>query len=321
MNLDRELVWLITGVVGVLVVASVLGRLLKRRAQTEGAKATLENVMARTRAWWGMVIIFTLAVLIGQTGTTILFGLLSFMALREFITLTPTKPGDHRTLFWVFFVITPLHYWYLLDGWYGMFSIFIPVYAFLFVPMRSALAGDCERFLERTAKIQWGLLICVYAVSHAPGLLMLELKDYAGQNAKLLFWFVIVVEISDVLQYVWGKTCGKRKIAPSVSPNKTWEGLLGGGLSTVVIGALLHWATPYTALQAGGMAALVVVMGFLGGLVMSAIKRDVGVKDWGHAIAGHGGVLDRLDSLCFAAPVVFHFTRYFYSVQEVTQGF
>ncbi|SKA88284.1 phosphatidate cytidylyltransferase [Prosthecobacter debontii] len=321
MNLDRELVWLITGVVGVLVVASVLGRLLKRRAQTEGAKATLENVMARTRAWWGMVIIFTLAVLIGKTGTTVLFGLLSFMALREFITLTPTKPGDHRTLFWVFFVITPLHYWYLLDGWYGMFSIFLPVYAFLFVPMRSALAGDCERFLERTAKIQWGLLICVYLVSHAPGLLMLDLKDYAGQNAKLLFWFVIVVEISDVLQYVWGKTCGQRKIAPSVSPNKTWEGLLGGGLSTVAIGALLHWATPYTALQAGGMAALVVVMGFLGGLVMSAIKRDVGVKDWGHAIAGHGGVLDRLDSLCFAAPVVFHFTRYFYSVQEVTQGF
>lgn len=310
MNLDRELTWSIAGVVGLLMVASLITRILLKRAHSEGARATLENVAARTRAWWGMVIIFTLAILIGKTGTTLLFGLLSFMALREFITLTPTRPGDHRTLFWVFFVITPLHYWYVLDEWYGMYSIFIPVYAFLFVPMRSALAGDCERFLERTAKIQWGLLVCVYSVSHAPALLSLNIPHYFGENAKLLFWFVVVVEISDVLQYVWGKTCGKRKIAPLVSPNKTWEGLIGGGLSTVVIGSALWWATPFSPLQAGCMTALVVLLGFLGGLVMSAIKRDRGVKNWGHAIAGHGGVMDRLDSLSFAAPIFYHITRY-----------
>ncbi|MCW0219255.1 MAG: phosphatidate cytidylyltransferase [Prosthecobacter sp.] len=321
MNFDRELTWLIFGVVAVLVVASLLTHLMIKRARTDGAKATLENVAARTRAWWWMVVIFTAAILLGKTTTTLLFGLLSFMALREFITLTPTRPGDHRTLFWVFFVITPLHYWYLLDGWYGMFSIFIPVYAFLFVPIRSALAGDCDHFLERTAKIQWGLLICVYSVSHAPALLSLDIKNYAGENAKLLFWFVVVVEISDVLQYVWGKTCGKRKIAPTVSPNKTWEGLIGGGFSTVIIGAALYWVTPFYPLQAAGMTALIVMMGFLGGLVMSAIKRDRGVKDWGHAIAGHGGVMDRLDSLCFAAPVVFHITRYYFDSQPLLQKF
>jgi phosphatidate cytidylyltransferase len=251
-----------------------------------------------------------LAILMGKTGTVIFFGLLSFMALREFITLTPTRPGDHRTLFWVFFVITPLHYWYVLDEWYGMYSIFIPVYVFLFVPVRSALAGECEGFLERSAKIQWGLMICVYSISHAPALLSLNIANYAGENAKLLFWFVIIVEISDVLQYVWGKTCGRHKVAPNVSPNKTWEGLIGGGLSTVVIGTALWWVTPFSCLQAAGMTALVVLLGFLGGLVMSAIKRDRGVKDWGHAIAGHGGVMDRLDSLSFAAPIFFHVTRY-----------
>ncbi|MEN3943865.1 phosphatidate cytidylyltransferase [Prosthecobacter sp. SYSU 5D2] len=310
MNLDHELACLITGVVGILIVASIITRILLKRARNDGARMTLENVAARTRAWWGMVIIFTLAILLGTTGTVILFGLLSFMALREFITLTPTRPGDHRTLFWVFFIITPLHYWYVLDEWYGMYSIFIPVYAFLFVPMRSALAGDCEHFLERSAKIQWGLLICVYSVSHAPALLSLQIPGYLGENAKLLFWFVIIVEISDVLQYVWGKTCGKHKVAPKVSPNKTWEGLIGGGLSTVAIGTALWWVTPFSPLQAAGMTVLVVLLGFLGGLVMSAIKRDRGVKDWGHAIAGHGGVMDRLDSLSFAAPIFFHVTRY-----------
>lgn len=310
MNLDHELVWLISGVVFVLIVASIISKILLSRARSEGARITLENVRARTRAWWVMVIIFTLAVLIGRTGTTLLFALLSFMALREFITLTPTKPGDHRTLFWVFFVITPLHYWYVLDEWYGMYSIFIPVYAFLFVPARSALSGDCGNFLERTAKIQWGLLICVYCLSHAPALLSLQIKGYEGENAKLLFWLVIVAQFSDVMQYIWGKTCGKRKVAPLVSPNKTWEGLIGGGLSTMIVGTALWFVTPYTPLQTAGMAFLVVLLGFLGGLVMSAIKRDRGVKDWGHSIAGHGGVMDRIDSLCFAVPIFYHISRY-----------
>lgn len=310
MNLDHELVWLISGVVFVLIVASIISKILLSRARSEGARITLENVRARTRAWWVMVIIFTLAVLIGRTGTTLLFALLSFMALREFITLTPTKPGDHRTLFWVFFVITPLHYWYVLDEWYGMYSIFIPVYAFLFVPARSALSGDCGNFLERTAKIQWGLLICVYCLSHAPALLSLQIKGYEGENAKLLFWLVIVAQFSDVMQYIWGKTCGKRKVAPLVSPNKTWEGLIGGGLSTMLVGTALWFVTPYTPLQTAGMAFLVVLLGFLGGLVMSAIKRDRGVKDWGHSIAGHGGVMDRIDSLCFAVPIFYHISRY-----------
>lgn len=313
MNWDRELLLLVGGVVALLVVASLLTRFLLARAAGESARATLHNVAERTNAWWRMVAIFTLAVVAGPKLTGLLFALLSFMALREFITLTPTRAGDHRTLFWVFFVILPLHYGFLLSGWYAMFAIFIPVYAFLLVPVRSALAGDCERFLERTAKIQWGLMACVYCVSHAPALLFLEVRGFAGQNAKLLFWFVTLVELSDVLQYVWGKTCGRRKIAPRVSPNKTWEGLLGGGLCTVAIGALLAPVTPFAPWQAAVLSALIVTAGFLGGLVMSAIKRDRGVKDWGSTLAGHGGVMDRIDSLSFAAPLFFHAVRYFWT--------
>lgn len=313
MNLlsDPAFRWLLGGTLGLLVVASVIGIVLAKRAKSDAAHITISNLNARTNAWWMMVAVFAAALAMGDIGTTVLFGLCSFMALREFITLTPTKPGDHRTLFWVFFIITPLHYYVLVTRWYGLFVILIPVYAFLLVPMRTALAGDCERFLERTSKIQWGLMVCVYCISHAPAILMmLKIPGFEGQNAKLLFWFVAIVELSDVMQYVWGKTCGRHKIAPTVSPGKTWEGFLGGGATTVGLGAALWWATPFSPLQAAGMAAIIVLMGFAGGLVMSAIKRDRGVKDWGGAIAGHGGFMDRLDSLSFAAPVFFHVTRY-----------
>lgn len=308
---DPALLYLLGGTLGLLIVASLIAFVLAKKAVKDSAKVTVANLNARTNAWWLMVAVFATALIIGPIGTTLMFGFSSFMALREFITLTPTKVGDHRTLFWVFFIVTPLHYYFLGSGWYGMFVIFIPVYAFLLLPVRSALAGDCERFLERTAKIQWGLMVCVYCISHAPAILMLlKIPGFEGQNAKLLFWFVTVVELSDVMQYVWGKTCGKHKIAPSVSPGKTWEGFLGGGATTVGIGAALWWSTPFSPLQAAAMAALIVLMGFAGGLVMSAIKRDRGVKDWGGAIAGHGGFMDRLDSLSFAAPVFFHVTRY-----------
>jgi|UniRef100_UPI003784816D phosphatidate cytidylyltransferase len=308
---DPALLKLLGGTLGLLVIASLIGFVLARRARTESAKATMTNLNARTNAWWMMVAVFAGALAIGPMGATVLFGLCSFMALREFITLTPTKPGDHRTLFWVFFIITPLHYWFLATQWYGMFVILIPVYAFLLVPLRTAMAGDCERFLERTAKIQWGLMVCVYCISYTPAvLLLLKIPGYEGQNAKLLFWFVAIVELSDVMQYVWGKTCGKHKIAPTVSPGKTWEGLLGGGATTVALGTALWWATPFSPLQAAGMSAIIVFMGFAGGLVMSAIKRDRGVKDWGTAIGGHGGFMDRMDSLSFAAPVFFHVVRY-----------
>lgn len=310
---DRELQYLVGGVVGLLCVASVLGWMLGRRTKTEGGRATIANLNARIRAWWMMALIFAIALATGGMGSVVLFGISSFMALREFITLTPTRYGDHRALFWAFFVVTPLQYYLLISRWYGLFSIFIPVYVFLILPIRSAVAGDFERFLERTAKIQWGLMICVYCVSHAPAILMLlHIPGYEQQNAKLLFYFVLICELSDVLQYVFGKLFGRHPVAPQISPKKTWEGLIGGVTSTVLIGSGLWWATPFSPWQAAGMCVAITLLGFGGGLVMSAIKRDRGIKDWGTSIEGHGGVLDRFDSLCFAAPVFFHLTRYYF---------
>jgi phosphatidate cytidylyltransferase len=314
LKIDPQTVWLTGGVLGLLVLASGIGRWLATRRSSEAAQAIIRNLNARIRAWWIMVLVFGLALLTGGVGSVILFGLTSFLALREFITLTPTKLSDHRSLFWAFFVITPLQYYLVAIRWYGLFIVLIPVYAFLLIPIRSAMGGDCDRFLERTAKIQWALMVCVYCVSHAPAILSLEIPGYEGQNAKLLFYFVLVVQMSDVLQYVWGKLVGKRKIAPHVSPNKTWEGFIGGILSATLIGAALWWATPFSPWQAAAMSLAIALMGFGGGLVMSAIKRDRGVKDYGSLIEGHGGVMDRIDSICFAAPVFFHLTRYFFTV-------
>jgi phosphatidate cytidylyltransferase len=313
MRLDREILGLLGGIGGLLLLASAITAVLKRRALPGTVPPVIANLDARVKAWWVMVLLFGVALASGGVGSVVLFALVSFFALREFVTLTPTHAGDHRTLFWSFFVVIPLQYVLVWTQWYGLFAVFIPVYAFVLLPIRSATAGDCERFLERSAKVQWGLMVCVYFVSHVPALLMLSIPGYTGQNAKLLLFLVLVVQLSDVLQYVWGKLLGRRKIAPTLSPNKTLEGFAGGVLSATAIGAALWWATPFAPWQAALFALLITLMGFFGGLVMSAIKRDRGVKDYGTLIEGHGGMVDRIDSLCFAAPVFFHLVRFFFT--------
>ncbi len=308
MKTDPELMWLFGGILGLLVIATVLAKILKARL---GANDFTQNLMARTKAWWMMCAVFAVAVLSGGVGSLVLFCVVSFLALREFITIVPTARADHRALFWLFFIAVPVQYVLIGVGWYGMFVLFIPVYAFLFLPARMVAAGDCTRFLERAAKVQWGLMTCVYCVSHAPALLKLTIPGFEGQNAKLLLFFTVTVELCDVCQYVWGKCLGRRKVLPSVSPNKTWEGLIGGVLSASVIGLGLWWATPFRPAGAFFMAFGIAVWGFLGDVTMSAIKRDSNTKDYGELIPGHGGMLDRIDSLCFAAPFFFHVTRYF----------
>lgn len=311
--MDKQLMWLMAGTVGMLSLASAIGWVLGLRAAGDAMQATVANLKARINAWWVMVALLVGMVLLGRMGSVILFGGISFLALREMITLTPTHKADHRTLFWAFFIITPLQYYLVAIEWYGLFTVLIPVYAFLFIPVRSAVAGDSSDFLGRIAKIQWGLMVCVYCLSHVPAILMLQIPGFSheGQNARLLLFLVIIVEMSDVLQYVFGKTLGRHKIAPEISPNKTWEGFIGGILSVSLLGAGLCWMTPFSRPQAAGLALILALLGFAGGLTMSAIKRDSGIKDFGNLIPGHGGVMDRVDSLCFAAPVYFHLVRFF----------
>src|SRR6516162_1481673 len=253
-KLDHQMFLVLNVVIGGLVAASVIGYILSRRTMSDEQRATIDNLNARIRAWWIMIGIFSISFLIGPAGSMLLFGFISLLALREYVSLISTTRADHRTLFWSFFVFTPLQYWFWYEGWYGLAIILIPVYGFLFIPIRLALAGETTGFLDRAARIQWGLMVCVYCISYAPALLTLNINGYQKQNAKLLLFLVIVVQLSDVFQYIWGKLLGKRKIAPAISPNKTWEGFLGGVASAVALGTALYWMTPFPPLVALGMS-------------------------------------------------------------------
>jgi len=305
---------LFAGITGVLVVASIVGFMLQRRDATTGSNAVIENLNSRIKTWWAILLAGWVAFLLGKAGAIALFGFASLGSLREFLTLTPTRPADHLTLAIAFFVVLPFQYYLIWINWYELFLISIPVYAFLLLPIVAALRGDTAAFMPRVAEIQWGLMICVFCLSHVPALLTLDIPGYEGRHLLLIAFLIIVVQSNDVLQYVWGKLIGRHKIAPQVSPSKTVEGLVGGVLSATAVGVGLWWITPFSPWQAGAIALVINLMGFFGGLVMSAIKRDRGVKDWGQTLKGHGGILDRIDSVIFAAPIFFHLTRYWWAV-------
>jgi phosphatidate cytidylyltransferase len=304
---------LVAGIIAFLALCTVIGRVLAWRIRTATGRETIANLNARIRSWWGIVAVFGTALVFGRIVTLVLFAILSFLSLREFVSLTPTRRGDHRALFLAFFVVIPMQYWLIGIDWYGLFSIFIPVYVFLVLPALSAAAGDTNDFLARNAKLQWGLMLTVYAISYAPALLVLDLPGYEFPSAILLLYLLVVVQLSDVFQYVFGKLFGRTRLSPAVSPSKTIEGLVGGGLTATLIGTALSGITPFSPWQAAAMSMVIVIGGFFGGFVLSAIKRDLGVKDWGRMIEGHGGILDRLDSVSFASPLFFHLTRYYFA--------
>lgn len=311
MSYSTALVTLFVAVLAVLVTATVVAQFL---AQKKGDDDPLiVNLVARINAWWVMAAVLAFAFWWGRSGVVILFTICSFAALREFVTLTNAKRADTWMLAALFYVALPLQYWSIWTDWYGFSSIFIPVYVFLGMPILSALRGETNDFLIRVAEVQWAAMIAIYCVSHIPALLSLSIPGYEGHNILLIAFLVIVVQASDVLQYIWGKLFGRHKIAPRLSPSKTVEGFAGGVGSATVLGACLWWITPFAFWQAGLMALTVALMGFFGGLVLSAVKRDRGVKDWGATIAGHGGFIDRLDSLIFAAPIFFHLVRFYWA--------
>ncbi|MCX7289448.1 MAG: phosphatidate cytidylyltransferase [Rhodobacterales bacterium] len=309
-----NLIWLLAGVGGILVIATVVGEMLRLRLSPDRTNPVIENLNARIAAWWVMVGLLAIAFMAGKVGVVVLFALCSFAALREFLTLTAYDRADHWSLVASFFLILPLQYYLVMIDWYGMYAVFIPVYVFLLLPVLSAFQGTAREFLTRVSETQWALMICVYCVSHVPALLFLQIPGFEGRNVILIAYLIFVVQLSDVMQYVWGRLVGRRKIAPQLSPSKTWEGMIGGVLTATVAGTALWWMTPFLPLQAAVLCLVITMMGFFGGLVMSAVKRDKGIKDWGHLIAGHGGFIDRLDSVIFAAPIFFHITRYYWSL-------
>ena len=307
-------IWqLFGGLIITLIIASSIGYGLKFKVGFSTPHAVIDNLNARINAWWVMILIIFAAAALGFYGVIGLFFVISFMALREFLSLLYIRRGDHLALAACFYVILPLQYFLVAIDWFSMFTIFIPVYGFLFLPILSALLGDTAHFLDRSTKVQWALMISVFCISHIPAILTLDIEGFEDKKLLLMIFLILVVQSSDVLQYVWGKLFGKHKIAPKLSPSKTVEGFVGGVVSASVLGGLLYWLTPFNPVQAVLMSLLICLMGFLGGLVMSAMKRSMGVKDWGNMISGHGGMLDRMDSLCFAAPIFLHVVRYYWA--------
>ncbi|WP_051304849.1 phosphatidate cytidylyltransferase [Chitinilyticum litopenaei] len=310
-SLPAPLCWGLAVVGVLLVVASLTIALLKRR---KPQKNWLE-LEQRVRTWYWIVGIFALTLLGSKALALTVFALVSFLAFKEFLTLSATREADHVVLFWAYMSI-PFQYFWLGVNWYGMFIIFIPVYAFLILPMRMVLIGETRGFLRAASSLHWALMLTVFSLSHLPALLILpEVSNRApvGHGASLLFFLVALTQSNDVAQYLWGKATGRRKIAPTVSPNKTVGGFLGGAATTTLLACLIGpWLTPMSLLHCALAGLLIGVSGFIGDVVISAVKRDIGVKDSGTLLPGHGGILDRLDSLTYTAPLFFHYVRYLY---------
>lgn len=321
---EKRTAWLIAAVMILLIIGSLIGKLLERSSEERLNSAVVRSFNQRIRSWWLMCAILIAGLVIGQAGTVVLFGMIAFWALREFITMTPTRRGDHRALFWVLIIFTPMQFVLVgLDDDGKIFKFLLPIIAALFVPMRIALANDEKRYLERSAKILIGILICVYALSFAPALLYLEIFDSAGKpwstgdalsaNKGLLFFFVLITQLNDVMQFGWGKLIGRNLIADRINTSRTVEGVIAAAASSALLGALFSWVTPFTFWQSAIIAVVISLTGFAGGITMSAIKRDRGVKDFGTLLQGHAGILDRIDSLCFAAPVFYLITEFFFT--------
>ena len=310
---DRQIALLFIILFGLLTIVSVVVG-LRSITRDDDERFVREKQLRRdVRAVWIGAVAFWVAWMSGPFGATLAFGVFSFLALREFITLAHTRRGDHRSLILAFFIVLPLQYAIVGLQRFDLFSVFIPVYVFLAIPVVSALAGDPERFLERNAKIQWGIMVCVYGLSHAPALILLDLPRFGGRGAFLLFFLVIVSAAAQIAQELASRQLCRRLTVRLIDRSFSWRAWGAGVLFAAAVGAALFWITPVDALRAASMAALAGGCGTLGDLVMRALKKDAGVRYWGNrsSVTGAVGLLDRVAPLCFAAPVFFHSVRWY----------
>ncbi|MDD2809431.1 phosphatidate cytidylyltransferase [Rhodoferax sp.] len=309
-------------VFGLLLLASVTVFLLSMRehAEPQAEQAQHDHIATLSRLLrtsWLLIFIFWLAWLAGDVARLVLFGVGSFFALREFLTLSPTRQGDHRSLVLAFFVVLPLQYVLVGTEHFNLFTVMIPVYVFLALPVASALANDPKHFLERNAKLQWGIMVCIYGMSHVPALLLLDFSGYDKKNAFLVVFLVLVVQTCMVTQHLVARQCKRPLAAPNISQSFTWHSWRWGMAAGSLLGALLAGITPFVPGQAFALGLVACAAGSLGHLVMKALKRDRGIPIWqggDKSITGAGGMLDRVDSLCFSAPVFFHSVRWYFGI-------
>ena len=315
-SVDEQVALLFVTLFGVLVLVTLGAFLYSLRDTLESDNATARRFRRELRAVWVGSALFWAAWISGPVGATLFFGLFSFLALREFITLQHTRRSDHRSLILAFFFVLPVQYVIVATRHFDLFTVFIPVYVFFAIPVVSALAGDPERFLERNAKIQWGIVVCVYGLSHAPALLLLDFPRYQGRGAFLLFFLVFVAATAQVVQELASRWLRRRPVARHISRSFSLRAWFIGAFVAAWVGALLYWITPFKAGQALAMAFLAAGCGTMGEFVMKALKRDAGVHHWGNrsSVTGAVGLLDRVAPLCFAAPVFFHSVRWYFKL-------
>ena len=316
LSISQQVGLLFIGLFGVLSLITFVAFSRTLRERSTEQQDAHERFKRDLRAVWAGAVLFWVAWASGAVGATLLFGVLSFVALREFITLTHTRRADHRSLLLAFFVVLPLQFMMAGGRRFDLFTVFIPVYVFLAIPVVSALGNDAHRFLERTAKIQWGIMVCVYGMSHAPALLLLDLPAYKGRGAFLVFYLVVVVAVAQLVQEAASRRLRRRPVARAISRDFSWRAWSIGSLAGGAIGLLLFWATPFGPLVALTMGLIAGATGTLGEFVMHALKRDAGVRNWGGkaSVTGAVGLLDRVAPLCFAAPVFFHAVRWYFDL-------
>ncbi|MBL0085285.1 MAG: phosphatidate cytidylyltransferase [Ideonella sp.] len=314
---DQQVGLLFVALFGALLLTSLVAFLVRLREDSAAAQERHSRFNRDLRALWVGAVVFWMAWMSGPVGATLLFGVLSFLALREYITLLATRRSDHRSLLLAFFVVLPLQYVLVGSRSFDLFSVFIPVYMFLAIPVVSAMAGDPERFLERNAKIQWGIMVCVFGLSHAPALLLLEFPHYEGRGAFLLFFLVMVAAFAQIVQEAASRRLRLRPVARHIDRSFSYRAFASGVLGAGMLGAALYWITPFKAPQALAMAMIAGASGTLGDFVMRALKKDAGVRHWGNteAVTGAVGLLDRVAALCFAAPVFFHSVRWYFQLK------
>ena len=316
LTVSQQIGLLFVALFGLLTAVTVVAfsRTLRDRGDEDLAKRA--QFKRDLRAVWAGSLLFWVAWVAGGIVSTLLFGVMSFLALREFVTLTHTRRGDHRSLLLAFFVVLPLQYVIVAGRNFNLFTVFIPVYVFLAIPVVSAFGNDPQRFLERTAKIQWGIMVCVYGMSHAPALLLLDLPDYRARGAFLVLWLVLVVALAQIAQEVATRRLRRRPAARAISRSFSWRAWGIGSLAGGAVGLILFWATPFGPLAALMMGGVAGATGTLGEFVMHALKRDAGVRNWGGkaSVTGAVGLLDRVAPLCFAAPVFFHAVRWYFGL-------
>ena len=305
--------WSIGGIFALLAVATVAVRVLQWR-DPERDRTELRQ---RVNSWWIIAGVFSLAIVGTRAISLVFFAFVSFLALKEYFSVIPTRRADRRVLFWAYLTIALQFYWVATE-WYGMFIVFIPVFAFLLIPLRMITIGRTDGYLRAVGSIHWGLMTMVFSLSHAAFLLILRLKDAPADAVPpgpgLVLFLVVLTQLNDVAQYLWGKSLGRGKIVPQVSPGKTWAGFIGGVVTTALLATLAGpYLTPLDDWQSLGAGLIIGVGGFVGDVSISALKRDLGIKDSGSLLPGHGGILDRIDSLTYTAPLFFHYVYWLVS--------